>query len=157
MFVTSLAASLPAPNRNSPVILGILVSLFLSVCGIYLYGNQAVDNVEVKQIIQRKTAITSQPEQPRHIDEKDHCKQLDIQYELQGVVFDHENTVALIKEIKSGTTMLISNIEVGRMKLKAAELSKVKVLQNGCSFTLHLNQLNDKDGHEIFNHHITAS
>ena len=87
----------------------------------------------------------------------DHCEQLDIQYELQGVIFDHENTVALVKEKKSGTITLISNIEADRMKLKAAELSKISILKNGCSFTLYLNQSSDKDSHEISNNRNTSS
>lgn len=130
---------------------------FLSICGIYLYGYQVESNLAVEEIVERASVAAPQLELPKAVDEKNQCKQLGIQYELQGIVFDHENTVALVQEIESGAMMLISNIEADRMKLTAAELSKVKVLQNGCSFTLYLNQPSDKDSHEISTHNITAS
>lgn len=156
MFVTSLAASLYTPNSYNKVAWCVLLTSFLSIFGIHLYLIPVEGSLEVKQVVVSKPDVASKPRQPKELAEKDPCKQLDTQYELQGVVFDHETTVALVKEIESGVIRLISNIEADGMKLKTAELSRVKVQRNGCSFTLYLNQPSDKDGHEISTHHTTA-
>lgn len=161
MFVINLAETLQPKARFNKVIGGAVTS-FLLICGFYLFNNQvqvypaSKPTVVLKPFIEPQPESEPEPEQPKKLDRTDFCEQLVTHYQLQGVVLDHKNTVALVKEVESGAILLISKIETNSLKLETAELSKVKLLRNGCRFTLHLHQPSDREGHEISPHYTTA-